>query len=61
MLDEEICKLRERLNESILTGKKYNEIYSLSVKLDELIAKHYLNEVNYADADIDEDEEKKVI
>ena len=43
MLDEKIRKARERLNESIITGKDYNEIYNLSVELDELIAKYYLN------------------
>ncbi|MBR2241342.1 MAG: aspartyl-phosphate phosphatase Spo0E family protein [Clostridia bacterium] len=43
MLNEEICKARERLNESIITGKNYQEIYKLSVELDELIARYYLN------------------
>ena len=42
MLDEKILKARERLNESIITGKDYEEIYNLSVELDELIAKYYL-------------------
>lgn len=41
MLNDEICKLRKRLNESIITGKSYKEIYEISVKLDELIAKYY--------------------
>ena len=40
MLDEEICKVREMLNESIITGKNYKEIYELSVELDELIAQY---------------------
>lgn len=44
MLNEKICKLRERLNESIITGKNYKEIYSISVELDELIAKYYIDE-----------------
>ena len=43
MLNEEICKLRDELNECILTEKNYNEVYKLSVKLDELIAKYYMN------------------
>lgn len=43
MLDDEIQKARERLNESIITGKDYKEIYQLSVELDELIAKYYLD------------------
>lgn len=42
MLDDKIYKLRERLNESIITGKSYKEIYKLSVELDELIAEYYV-------------------
>ena len=41
MLDEEICKLREQLNESIVNGEDYSITYKLSVELDELIAKYY--------------------
>lgn len=48
MLDEEICKAREMLNESIITGKNYKEIYKLSVELDELIAKYYFGDNNYS-------------
>ena len=50
MLDDKIRQARERLNESIITGKSYEEIYNLSVELDELIAKYYMkndcNDVN---------------
>ncbi len=42
MLDEKIRIARDKLNESIITGKDYSEIYNLSVELDELIAKYYL-------------------
>lgn len=42
MLEDKIRKARERLNESIITGKSYEEIYKLSVELDELIAEYYL-------------------
>lgn len=42
MLDDKIRNARERLNESIITGKSYEEIYNLSVELDELIAKYYI-------------------
>ena len=42
MLNEKIRETRERLNESIITGKSYEEIYRLSVELDELIAKYYI-------------------
>ena len=41
MLNEEICKLREKLNESIEKQKDYSVIYAISVELDELIAKFY--------------------
>ncbi|MBQ9297521.1 MAG: aspartyl-phosphate phosphatase Spo0E family protein [Clostridia bacterium] len=42
MINDEICKLREKLNESIATGKDYDEIYKISVELDELIAEYYI-------------------
>ena len=41
MLNEEICKLRDELNNSITSGKDYNEIYEISTELDRLIAKYY--------------------
>lgn len=41
MLNDEICKIREELNKSILEGKDYSIIYDLSVKLDKLIAEFY--------------------
>lgn len=41
MLNDEICKLREKLNESIITGQDYMIIYKLSIELDELIAQYY--------------------
>lgn len=40
-MNEEICKLREELNESIIKNKNYNITYKLSVELDDLIAKYY--------------------
>ena len=47
MLEDEILIARDKLNESIITGKDYSEVYRLSVELDELIAKYYLkNEEN---------------
>lgn len=42
MLDDKIREARDKLNESIITGKDYEVIYNLSVELDELIAKYYL-------------------
>ena len=44
MLNEEIFKLREKLNESIINGEDYQIIYNLSIELDELIAKYYKKE-----------------
>lgn len=41
MLNEEICKLRDKLNKSIEDGEDYSVIYQLSIELDELIAKYY--------------------
>ena len=41
MLNDEICKLRDKLNKSIENGEDYDIIYQLSVQLDELIAKYY--------------------
>lgn len=41
MLNEEICKLRDKLNKSIEQGNDYEITYQLSVELDKLIAKYY--------------------
>ncbi len=41
MINEEICKLREKLNRSIEDGEDYSIVYKISVELDELIAKYY--------------------
>ncbi len=43
MLIDEICELRDKLNQSILT-KDYEYTYELSVKLDELITKYYMKD-----------------
>lgn len=44
MINDEICKLREKLNKSIEDGENYDYIYQLSIELDELIAKFYRQE-----------------
>ena len=44
MLNDEICKVRDKLNKSIEEGKEYDEIYKISVELDKLIAKYYSKE-----------------
>lgn len=45
MLIDEICKLRDKLNKSILT-EDYEVTYELSIKLDELIAQYYKQNAN---------------
>ena len=42
MLDEKICMLRDKLNESILHEEDYSIIYKISTDLDELIANYYI-------------------
>ena len=44
-MEEEIIKLREKLNKSIANDEKYEIIYKLSIELDELIAKYYIKNV----------------
>ena len=46
MLNDEICKLRDELNKKIEENASYDEIYKLSVELDQLIAKFYSNVYN---------------
>lgn len=41
MLNDEICKLRDKLNKSIENGDDYSVTYKLSIELDDLIAKYY--------------------
>ena len=41
MLDDEICKLRDKLNKVIEDNEDYDVIYNVSIALDELIVKHY--------------------
>jgi len=41
MLNDEICNLRDKLNNSIASGQDYSITYKLSVELDELIAQFY--------------------
>ena len=46
MLNEEICKLREELNNSIINGEDYEKTLKISVQLDQLIAEYYRLEFN---------------
>lgn len=41
MLNDEICRLREKLNKSIENNEDYNITYQLSVELDKLIEEYY--------------------
>ena len=43
MLNDEICKLRDKLNKSIEKGEDYAITYKISIELDELITKYYKN------------------
>ena len=43
LIDEKICKLREELNRSIQNGEDYDTIYTISIRLDNLIAEYYKN------------------
>lgn len=45
MLNDEICKLREKLNNSIIMGQDYEITYKLSTELDRLIAEYYKVEI----------------
>lgn len=44
MLNDEICKKRDELNESIKNNDDYEKIYKISVELDELIVKYYIEQ-----------------
>jgi len=41
MIGEKILELRKKLNEAIANGQPYDEIYKISVELDEAIWKYY--------------------
>jgi len=45
MLNKQILKLREELNNSIINGADYEIVYRLSIELDELITKYYTDEI----------------
>lgn len=41
MLEDKIQRKREELNESIENHKKYEDVYKLSIELDDLITEFY--------------------
>lgn len=47
MIEEEITKVREKLNKSIANDEKYERIYKLSIELDELITKYYIKKAKF--------------
>ena len=46
MLNRQILKLREELNNSIINGADYEVVYKLSIELDELIVQYYKEKVD---------------
>lgn len=46
MINDEIKELRKKLDESIQNKRPYDEIYKISIELDELITKYYKDEMN---------------
>ena len=59
MLNDEICKLREKLHESILKKNNYEVTYQLSVELDQLIAEYYSKNVNLNEINKKKKEKRK--
>ena len=59
MLKEEICKLREELNDSIISGQDYEITYKISVQLDNLIAEYYRTELDLSKTKRLENKRKK--
>lgn len=46
MLEDEITKKRKELNESIENAGKYEDVYRLSIELDDLITEFYKDSKN---------------
>lgn len=61
MLNEEICKLREKLNDSILNEPDYNITYQISVELDQLIAQYYSSPMKLATQTNGKQREKQMV
>ena len=60
MLNDEICKLREELNNSIINGEDYEKTYKISVKLDQLIAEYYKVELEIKDGKIKNSRRRRI-
>ncbi len=59
MLNDEICKKRDELNKSIENNDDYDKIYKISVELDELIAKYYMEKSSYEGIEEEKVEQKE--
>lgn len=46
MLNDEICKVRDKLNKAIENNEDYEKILKISMDLDELIANYYKKDVS---------------
>ena len=47
MLNDEICKLRDKLNKSIMQGEDYNITYQISIELDESFFKKFFGNADF--------------
>lgn len=61
MLNDEICRLREKLNKSIIEGEDYEIIYKISIELDDLIANYYRKEQEKQESVIKEEKEAYIM
>ena len=61
MINDEICRLRNELNNSIVRGEDYDKINRISIELDELITEYYIKEKKKKKNDKKEDNGKITI
>ena len=61
MINDEICKLRDKLNKSIEEGEDYSIIYKISTDLDELITRYYKNEYKKQQENDEKNKSDKII
>ena len=61
MLNDEICKLREKLNQSIINENDYDITYQISIELDELIAQYYSTQIRISKNNKKNEKTKKLV